>query len=295
LSSLKNPSDSDKVLSFLKKNGFSISQIEKMVKYKPQFLTCSLERVMKPKIKIFREFGYSADELAVLVSDHPWILNKAMEKIDHSLAVLKEIVQSNAAVAELLRSSGWFLTTDLNKSLVPNIEFLQSCGVTLDQLRSTIYHFPRFFLCSPQHLRESVRRADELGMKRSSRIFLHGVRVISSMSKEKWDSKWQTLIDVGFSKDDILKAFRQYPVVFAVSPEKMLKVKEVVLATGRYDASCICKDAKSLGCSIEKWHKPRYQVLEILERKGVIKRWPNYTTLCRQSNLNFYKAYIEPH
>lgn len=66
--------------------------------------------------------------------------------------------------------------------------------------------------------------------------------------------------------------------MFNVSEEKMGKVKEVLLGTGKYTTSCIAVRPYSLMHSIEQRYKPRIQVLEILERRNLIEAWPLLAT-----------------
>ncbi|KAI3465118.1 hypothetical protein Pfo_021781 [Paulownia fortunei] len=292
---LKNPQNSDSMLSFLKESGFSNFQLEKIVKYRPQFLSAGLENNIKPKIKIFQDLGYSASELAELISNDPWILRRSTNKIIPSLSVLKGLVGSDAEVGKLLRISGWFLTKDLCKTLVPNVKFLESCGIPLEQIMRLIYHFPRYLLNEPEVMRKSVGKADEMGVNRSSKMYIHAVRVASSMTDLTWKMKLQAFRDMGFSEDDILKVFRQAPPVFTISAEKMMKVKEVVLATGKYNMSCIVNNPTSLCRSIEKWYKPRLQVLGILESKNLITNWPAFTTMCRMAEKKFFEKFVGPY
>lgn len=55
---LKNPQNSDLVLSFLKENGFSRTHLEKIVVKTPNLLSVNLD-TLKPNIKIFQDFDFS--------------------------------------------------------------------------------------------------------------------------------------------------------------------------------------------------------------------------------------------
>ncbi|KAL3838263.1 hypothetical protein ACJIZ3_022854 [Penstemon smallii] len=293
---LKSPEKSDSLLSFLKETGFSTSQSEKILKYRPRFQSASLENSIMPKIKIFQDLGFPADEIAKLISTYPTILHSsANNRVIPSLSILKGILGSDEGVGKLLRTSGSFLTKDLGKTLIPNVKFLENCGIQMDQIIKVIYSYPRFLVHKPEIIRKCVVKADEMGVNRSSRMFIYAVRVVSSMNEESWELKLQTFRDMGFSEYDILRVFRTSPVVFGVSEKKLKKVKEVLLATGKYDMPCIVNHPLSLCCSVENRLKPRLRVLEILESKNLIANWPSLATLLTLSSKRFFEKFVSPY
>ncbi|KAL0432712.1 UNVERIFIED_CONTAM: hypothetical protein Slati_2605500 [Sesamum latifolium] len=293
---LRNPEKSASVLSFLKESGFSKTQVEKMVKIRPQFLSANLEKSIKPKIKIFQDFGFLANDISEIISNDPWILRQSMKcTLIPSLSVLRSLLGSNAEVAKFLKSSGRFLKTNLGKNLVPNVELLKNCGVAMEQIIRVMYHFPRLLSCKPEVMKTYVDKVDKMGMDRSSRMFIHGVRTIGTMSDKTLELKFRTFRELGFSEGDIAAAFRNAPLVFGASEKKLKEVKEVLLATGKYNLSCIINCPISLKYSIENRYKPRLQVLEMLESKNMIESWPKFSTLCQMSNKRFYEKFIGPY
>ncbi|KAK4434189.1 hypothetical protein Salat_0581600 [Sesamum alatum] len=165
----------------------------------------------------------------------------------------------------------------------------------MEQIILVMYHHPRFLLRKPEIMKKFVDKVDKMGMDRSSRMFIHGIRIFSSMSYKTWELKFRTFGELGFSEDDIAAAFRYTPTVFGVSEEKLKEVKEVLLATGKYNLSCIINYPTSLMYSVEKRYKPRLQVLEMLESKNMIQSWPKIKTLCPMPNKRFYEKFIEPY
>ncbi|CAI9775436.1 unnamed protein product [Fraxinus pennsylvanica] len=267
-----------------------------MVRTRPGLLAASLEKTLKPKIKIFQDLGFSDNDIAEIISNGPWCLKRSADnRFMPTLSVLKSLLGSSAEVAKVLKISGWYLTIDLKKTLVANIEFLESCGVDTEQIIKQIYNFPRFLLHSPTDMKKFVKKVDEMGTCRSSRLFIHAVRVVSSMTDENWELKLKHFSELGFSKDDIFKMFKKSPPVFAVSPRKLKEVKEILLATGKYDLSCIVNDPTSLICSVENKIKPRMLVLGILDNKNLIKKWPSLTTISRLPESKFWEKFVQPY
>ncbi|GFP96858.1 hypothetical protein PHJA_001829900, partial [Phtheirospermum japonicum] len=246
-------------LSFLKEIGFSKTLVEKIVKSRPDLLSTNIEKTLKPRIKIFQDLGFSPDDIAKVISNDPWILKKS--------------------------------TTNL----VTNIEFLKSCGVAMEQIIWAMRYFRRFISSKPEHMEKFVDKVDEIGVSRNSKMFIHAVRVISSMNENTLEQKLTTFRDFGFSDDDIRAAFRNAPLVFGMSEEKIKEVKEVILAVGKYEMASIVSNPIVFMYSIEKRYKPRIKVLEVLGSKGLIEKWPCLATLCRMSDKKFYKKFVGSH
>ncbi|KAL3845841.1 hypothetical protein ACJIZ3_003244 [Penstemon smallii] len=292
---LKNPQNSDLILSFLKDNGFSITQLEKIMKHRPEFLNTNFEKIIKPKIKIFQDLGFPANDIAHIISNNPATLHRSLKnRIIPALSVLKGLLGSNVEVAKVLRNSSWVLSVDLESNMVPNIEFLKSCGIPMKQIISLIYWCPRFFLTKLESMRKFVDKAAELGVDRSSRTFFYAVRVVGSMSSEIWELKLKAFRDLGFSEDDILRVFRCAPAVFSVSELKIKKVKAVLVETGKYNVSCIVNNPTSLKFSVETRYKPRLQILRVLEKRNLIKEWPSLPALYQMSDKKFYDKFVAP-
>ncbi|CAA0840782.1 Unknown protein [Striga hermonthica] len=259
LTRLRDPEKSDSILSFLKELGFSKTLVEKIVTSMPVLLSADLEKTIKPKIKILQDLDFSLDDIANIFSHDPWIF------------------RSNVNYLE------------------PNVKILKSCGVGMEQIIWFARYFRRFVFCNPEHMKKLVDKVNEMGVSTNSRIFIHAVRVMSSMNDSTWEQKLRIFRDMGFSDEEILAAFRQAPLVFGVSGEKINEVREVVLATGKYELSCILKNPIAFMYSVENRYKPRFKVLGVLERENLIESWPNFATLCRLSDRKFYDKFVGPY
>ncbi|PIN22419.1 hypothetical protein CDL12_04868 [Handroanthus impetiginosus] len=296
LARCKNPEKSDSVLSFLKESGFSNTQLGHIVKSRPGLVVANLEKNIKPKIKIFQDLGFSADEIAEMISRNPSILNRSMRnRIIPSLTVLKGLMGSNWEVSKLLKVSSWYLNVNLDKTMVPNVEFLKSCGIPLNQITRHISYFPSFILQKPELIRKSVEKADEVGVSRSSHLFISAVGIFSSLSEESWELKLKTFQNFGLSEDEIFGMFRRVPQVFSVSEEKIKNIIELLLATGRYSTLSIVRYPKSLMYSIEDRYKPRLHALSALDKKNLIQDWPSLGTLCKTSDGTFFGKHVYPY
>lgn len=296
LSQGKNLENVELILSFLKERGFSNTQLEKILKYKPRVLLDSLEHNIKPKFKIFHDLGFTSDDISKLFSANPAILQLSMDNnIIPTLSLLKGLVRSDDEVVRLIKRCPWSLTVHLEKNMLPNIEFLKSCGIPMDRIQIVLNSFPNVFLLKQEIIRNSVEKANEMGIEASSQAFIYAIPAIAGMGKETWKIKLQAYRDMGFSDSDILTMFRKAPHSFSGSFEKVKKIIELLLATGKFDMSSIVNYPKALASSIENRYKPRLRILGILESRSLISDWPSLPALSMLPDDEFFKKFVSPY
>lgn len=293
----KTPEECDSVLLYLKEVGFTRTQLEKSFAYLPNLLCASLEKTIKPKIKLFQDRGFSGEVIGSIISMDPRLLHRsASEKLIPRLDMLRSLLRSDNEVALVLKKGLWMLSSDLENNLLPNVEILKSCGVSMDQIGTICRYAPRMFLNRPETLRKFVEQVDEMGVSRSSRMFVYSVVAVGSLAKGRWEKKAQAFRDIlECTEEDILRFMKHSPQVFIVSEDKMRKVKEVVIGSGKYSVSSIIEWPKSLMYSIEQRYKPRFEVLKMLESRLLLQEWPLLPSLCLMSDRVFHNRFVKPH
>lgn len=294
-SRLKDPEKADSVINFLKAVGFSRTQFESALQRAPCLLFSSVDNI-KPKIKIFQDAGICPSDIVKIISSDPLILTRSADnRLFPSITALKSVVGSFADVSKILRLCGWFLRTDLDKTLIPNVEMMKSCGVPSRQIARYLAAFPRLFLVKPEKLKGFIDRVDGMGVDRGSLVFLPAIRTVSSMSPERWELKLGVFRSMGFSDQDMVSIFRKVPLVFTVSEKKLKEVSKVLLEIGKADTAYLVARPELFMLSAECRLKPRLQVLRILESKNLLKRKPNLTTTCKISEKVFLNKYVFPY
>ncbi|XP_071925087.1 uncharacterized protein [Coffea arabica] len=288
----------DSVLSFLKDSGFSRAHLETLVKKDPQVISLNLDKSIKPKIKILQDLGFLTPDIADIISVDPWILGRsANNAIAPSVMVLRNLLGSTSEVAKVLRNAGFgvYLKCDLEKTMVPNIQILESCGISKPRIIRNIYIFPRFLTQRPQRMKKFVEKLEKLGCDPKSKMLLHALRSVASMSPVAWELKWDAFRDLGFSEDKVLSMFQRRPQAFSVSCRKIKETVNFFLDSGAYNLEDIFDQPEVLTCSIEKRLKPRLNALQILETRNLLKQWPSLSTLYKTSNSYFLKKFIFPY
>ncbi|XP_057503626.1 transcription termination factor MTERF8, chloroplastic-like [Actinidia eriantha] len=296
LSSLvKNPESSDSVLSFFDESGFSMTQIEQVIKRNPCILSSKVDRTIKPKIKIFQDLGLSPTDIADIISADPWILMRSTNHLGLSLLTLKSVLGSVLGMSKVLRLAARVLGHDLEKTMIPNIEFIKSCGFSLSQTVEYVYRFPTMFLQKPEDVKELVRRVDEMGFNRESKMFIYAIRAVSTMTLKNWERKLEVFRCLGFSDDDIASVFRRAPSVLALSERKIKESTQILLDKGKSDISFVIHNPVLLALSVENRIKPRLRILEVLERKKLLPKKPSLATVCKISDKNFFEKFVLPY
>ncbi|XP_010676860.2 uncharacterized protein LOC104892587 [Beta vulgaris subsp. vulgaris] len=297
LTRLKDYKSSYIVLDFFKKSGISSTQLEELVLCSPRVLAADVNRRIKVRVERIRELGFSDIDLAEFLCNVPAIITlpRSVNAIVSSISILQSVLCSNSDVIKLLKTCNWFLSNDLDKLLVPNIELMKNCGISEIQIRRTLFNFPRFYLVKPELMRDCIRRVDELGLGKNSKMYIHGVRVVCSMSQEKWESKLNVFRRLGFSEDDILLVFRKTPQTFALSEKKILEVSKLLLSTERVDLTYLIQHAELLIYSAASRIEPRLAIINELVSKNLLKKEPTMTFACKMADKYFIRRFVLPY
>lgn len=290
---LRSQENADAILKFLKQTGFSTAQLEKILKSTPHFLSSHLDANIKRKFDAFQTLGFTSPQIIDIITRQSRVLNHSVPRISSSIAVLIQVLGSTAVAARFLKASGAFLC-DMESTLLPNVEFLKSCGVSMEQILQ-LSTSPQLFLHKPENLKKFVEKADAMGSDRSAKNFIYAVRAVSSMTSESWELKVGTLRELGFAEEDIMRAFRSSPKVFTSSRKKMRRVAEMLLETGRYDRAAIARTPCVFQYSIEKRLVPRLMVLRVLEGKGLIENWPSLASMVLYTDMEFFGKFVAPY
>ncbi|XP_042018181.1 uncharacterized protein LOC121765949 [Salvia splendens] len=294
-SRIRNQQSADSIIQFLKNTGFSDAQLEKVLKSSPQLLSSHLDATIKPKFEILHGLGFAPADILDIVATQSRLLNYSAPRISSSIVTLKSVLGSAASAARFLKTTGLFLR-DMESTLLPNVESLKSCGVSTDQITTLMCQNPRFFLHKPENMRRFIEKADQLGSDRKSGRFIHAVRIISSMASETWRLKLEAFRELGFSDEDIARAFRNSPKVFSTSAEKMRRVAAAVEGSGGYDRRSIVETPSVFLYSLEKRIWPRLKVLRVLEEEKKMRRenWPSLATIVVMKDAKFSQKFVSP-
>ncbi|CAN1236314.1 hypothetical protein LINGRAPRIM_LOCUS1671 [Linum grandiflorum] len=259
------------------KNPKNADSIETIVQKVPRVLSSDVDNV-----------GFKPKDMTEIITSDPWILTRSsVNRLAPSIEALKSVVGSIADVTTLLKKSAWFLKLDLNATMLPNVEYVRSLGLSHEKILRFMSSFPRFFLFKPELVKEFARKVEEMGFD----------RVVSSMSPERWDDKLKLLRELGFSEEDIVFAFKRQPMAFSTSDRKVKEVVEFLVSETHLDISSIVKAPQLLLCSIEHRIKPRLLVIKALQENNLLRggQPPNMMNIYKMGHVPFSKKYVFPY
>ncbi|KAJ6428202.1 hypothetical protein OIU84_023591 [Salix udensis] len=101
-----------------------------------------------------------------------------------------------------------------------------------------------------------------------------------------------------WSEEEILGGvFKRYPQILAMSEEKIRSAMDFYINTLELQRQIIIACPLCLSYSIDKRIRPRYNVIKVLESKGLIKRDKKISTLLNKSEktflINYVSRYVE--
>ena len=146
----------------------------------------------------------------------------------------------------------------------------------------------------PELLKETVQRAEELGVERSSRMLSRALAVVAFVDKEVIDRRIQLLHNLGFSKDDVLAVVRKQPLVLGLSEQKIQGNVDFLTKDVGLELSYIVRRPVLLMYSVERRLLPRHCLLKVLREKGLVKGKPDCFGTASIGEKIFVEKYVRP-
>ncbi|XP_074306551.1 uncharacterized protein LOC141641803 [Silene latifolia] len=256
------------VVDFLKQHDLDDTHIKKAVSSYPNILAANVDKTLKPKFKILQDQGFSGSDLIRLILSSPSLVSR----------------KSNASSA----------TSGL-ENLVSNVALLNNeYRVHIQDIRNSIIQKSSCFLRKPELFRNVlVRVEEELGIPRISGMFLYGVHLLCSSSKEGIDSKRLVFKSFGWTEYDVSELMRKNPYAFLISEENIRKKLGFLMTELGYKPGFLATHATLFALSLEKRMAPRHRVLLVLKEKGLLLDY-NFYAAAIKTEKQFLKTLIEP-
>ncbi|RWW26621.1 hypothetical protein GW17_00008987 [Ensete ventricosum] len=270
---LKTTENPIAVLALLRNYGFSNPQIADILSRWPRFLLASPDKTLKPKLDFFRaELGLSDAVLLNVLTAHPWVLMGSLEnKISPNLAFLRSIIGDETKLSTVIRRWIPLIVSDLPGRLLPAMEALRSYGATDAVISKILLCRPKVFDHSLSNLGCTLNRVKAMGICPSKNVFVHALSVLSDVPQPLWDRKLATFQSLGWSEEQVLRAFARLPNCMAYSDEKVRKAMEFFTEKLSWTPDYVCQNPSVLSLSLEKRILLRCRVLALLESKGLFK------------------------
>ncbi|XP_034703065.1 uncharacterized protein LOC117927580 [Vitis riparia] len=282
----------ESVLEFLKSHGFSDTHVAKLVSKCPPILQARVD-MLKLKIDYLHDSGFVGPVLHELIVSNPAILRRSLDKqIKPSFDFLKEFLETNEKIAAAIKRESWLLTFDLKKILKPNTFLLINEGVPHSRMSKLITLQPRVIMQHVDRMVYATERARSLGIKPTDPIYVTAITVILSMTESTWKRKVELYEKFGFTEVEILKAIKRQPHFMACSEEKIKSLMNFYTNTMKLKPSAIATYPRLLLYSFDARIRPRFNVLNILASKKLLKKHKKIAWLLTQSEASFLTNYV---
>ncbi|KAM7269886.1 hypothetical protein ACFE04_025383 [Oxalis oulophora] len=264
----------DSVISFFTDQGFSISQLSKLLTVAPSLISCTdARKLYMPKIQFLKSKGFIQTELINMLTVNPLILQRSLQDfiIPH-FDYLKALLGSDDKVVYVIKRHPPLFTKNRQSRLEPNISILQKYGVTQSGILYLLFNQPRSLDRKPDQFEFLVEEIMKLGINPLRQTFVVAIIAKLSMSKLTWERKLDVYKKWGLSEEEMSLAFVKYPWCMAVSEEKLSKAMDIYVNKLGLESSIISKCPTMIGYSLKERVIPRSLVIQVLLSKGLIDK-----------------------
>ncbi|KAL6326924.1 hypothetical protein AAG906_012531 [Vitis piasezkii] len=275
------PQKHESVLELLKSLGFSNTHIAKLVSRYPLILQSQVDK-LKLKIEYLHDNGLVGPVLHELIVSNPNILRRSLDKhIKPSLDFLKEFLETNEKIVTAIKRGSWLLSFDLKGILKPNTFLLIKEGVPCKRISQLITLQPRAIMQNVDRMLYATERARSLDIKPTDSTYVTAIPVILSMTESTWKRKVELYKKFGWTKLRFSKLSNVNHILWLVQRRK-----------SRLKPSAIATYPRLLLYSFDARIQPRFNVLNILASKKLLKTHKKIAWLLTQSEAKFLTNYV---
>ncbi|XP_030947353.1 uncharacterized protein LOC115971524 [Quercus lobata] len=205
---------------------------------------------------------------------------------------LKSLLFENEKVITALGRSQRALLSNGTKTMVPNIALLREVGAPPSTISFLVIRSPSVAFIKLSKFVKAVQEVKEMGFDPSRFAFVQAILVVLSIKKPTWEYKFEIFRRWGWSKEDILLAFRRFPNFMLLSDEKITKVMNFVVNKLGQPSTDILMNPVVLNLSLEKRIIPRCSVVQILLAKNLIKSDLSLATFLLPNEKLFLEKFV---
>ncbi|KAI3742360.1 hypothetical protein L1987_60040 [Smallanthus sonchifolius] len=286
----KSPNKADSVIQFFKNQGFTETQVSQLIRKFPLALSCNPQKNLLPKFQFLSSLGLSSSDIVKLLTVRPKSLGRSLKNhLEPSMSLLRDLLQSDDRTLIAIKRCAWVLDWDFQSNMIPNMQLLRDVGVPGTKMLYMLTYQPRDFLVNTEQFKNVVEEVVEMGFDPTKTSFMLAVHAIRSMTKATWDKKMETYGKWGWSKAEILLAFRTDPWCMMKSEEKIDTVMDFLVNKMGFETSVVAKNSLLISLSMERRIVPRCLVYDYCLKKGLVKNKNAFNWWLRCSESIFIK------
>ncbi|KAK8970899.1 hypothetical protein KSP40_PGU006331 [Platanthera guangdongensis] len=272
LAHIKSHSNPDSLLEFFRKNGFTDSDIKRILRSNSRVLCAKVDSTLKPKFEVMRDLGFSDTQITKLITANPTALNYLSYcNVRPRIEFFNTFLDSKDDIVKAISKDIGLLASSLEKTIKPNIAFLRECQFSFERIVLLLLKEGRVIGRAPKSLRALVKRVNELGVPHGSGMFFHTFRCLCGVSLDMFDAKITLLGSLGFSQSE-LSALLKQPLVLRLSPKNLCEKVDFLVKEAGCDLSYVSRHPTIVGLSLTKRLIPRNYVMQLIMERRLLKK-----------------------
>jgi mTERF domain-containing protein, mitochondrial len=250
-----------------------------------------VEKSWRPNIEKLKEVGLSIDDISCIISNGPATFQSYfVPKVDFLLRA----VGSAENLSLVLKRCPTVLCNSLENVLVPNLSVLEKeCPHC--QVVKLIKLLPRILSFRPEALKMKLKRAEKLGIARSSPMFIYALIIVCCLKEHIINARLDNLKRLGFSQDEVTSLVNRSPNALKITEELMGRKLEFLIKEMGFDKLFVITNPVFLTLSLDKRLIPRNLVKKLLELKGLSGAKGSFTTYVIPNEKQFIKRIVLPY
>ncbi|TVU06406.1 hypothetical protein EJB05_49619, partial [Eragrostis curvula] len=226
---LRSTKNAHAVLAVLRSFGFKPASIVRLVTTRPSVLSSTN---IGAKLDFYRsELGLSDTEICRLVLSSPHrALEASLEgRLRPNHRLLRDLLGTDKNVLAAVIQSMRLITDNLQHVFLPKLKTLRDHGVTEEVLVKLVTTHPKALTHESSRFDEGLAAMKDLGVSPSSGIFPYAFGLFSRMYQSKWDRRMKNFLSLGWTEEQVRKAFARHPYCMSASEDKRVLPRCTVL------------------------------------------------------------------
>ncbi|EMS54867.1 Polyubiquitin [Triticum urartu] len=240
-----------------------------------EMLNYRADAVLAPKLDFFRrDLGLTDDHIRKTILANPYrSLCYSLEgRLRPNYLLLRELLGTDQNVRSAVKQSFELIHGNVRSDLLPKVKVLRDHGATDAVIVKLVTTHPRSLIHRSSFFNESLAAMKELGVSPSSGIFPYAFGLFARLSPVTWKRRIDNYLSLGWTEELVKLAFVRHPYCMSVSDDKVRRISHFFADKLGWSPEYVSASPMLISLSYEKRLLPRYQVLDILVSRGVIRR-----------------------
>ncbi|XP_037496102.1 uncharacterized protein LOC105628383 [Jatropha curcas] len=191
-------------------------------------------------------------------------------------------------VIKAMSNQSRILRQDVEKISASNLLFLRQIGTPQSLIQQILMHHPSVLCHKADKFHDKIKELIDMGFCPTGMKFIYALQAIL-LNESYWQRKIEVYGRCGWSKDEILKAFKKDPRCMRFSEKKIIGTVHFL------DNVMDLKPSAVAANPLKKRTIPRRLVFKTLMLKGVLKKKTSFRSVLLLTDKCFLKMYIDKH